>query len=406
MRHVYNSTGHELKLPDIDRGEGVYLYDSGGKRYMDLESGVWCMSVGHSHPRVLAAMARQSGSLVQAGFNYSNPIVDDAAALALRIAGMKDGKCVFLCSGSEGIEYSRQVAKHLTGKPTSITLHDSYLGAYASVRDRDTGWHLFDWTACEHCNQGDKRGDHGTEDRANGARRSGRCDPGCECLQAIPDTISDFVFEPGSAGGFVRFPPVSLIRNIVDRVKASGGKIIANEVTTGIGRTGKWFGFQHYGIEPDMVAMGKGIGNGYPVSVAAMNRATVDELEAKPFHYAQSHQNDPLGAAVVKEVIDVIEEHDLIADAARKGELFLRQLRGVVDGAIALAVRGRGLMFAVNLVDEKATDEIHSRLTANGFLVGNRSTALRIDPPLITTEEQFSTFVDALKAEISAADNR
>ena len=81
-------------------------------------------------------------------------------------------------------------------------------------------------------------------------------------------------------------------------VRENDGKIIANEVTTGIGRTGKWFGYQHYDIEPDLIAIGKGIGNGYPVSIALINERTLRELDRKPFHYSQSHQNDPLRASI------------------------------------------------------------------------------------------------------------
>jgi len=384
MEHIYNCTGHDLLIPDVVDSEGVYLVDQAGKRYMDLESGVWCASVGHKNERVNAVIKDQLDRVIHAGFCYANPKNESAAETVLSLTGFEKGKCVFLCSGSEAIELSRQIAKHLSGEKKSMTLHDSYLGSYSSVTDRSQGWYLFDWRECETCAQKET------------------CDPDCEALQAIPADVSEFIFEPGSASGFVRFPPKALIEHIVRIVRGNGGWIIANEVTTGIGRTGKWFGYQHYDIEPDMVAMGKGIGNGYPVSVAALRGSVLEALtnKGKPFKYMQSHQNDPLGAAVVSEVIAVIQDDDLIAKAAQKGRRFLTQLESLVDGETILAVRGRGLMFAVDLADEDVADRIYRRLIERGYIVCNRGTAFRIDPPLIITEDEFAEFIHVFRSSV------
>ncbi|MBN1883181.1 MAG: aminotransferase class III-fold pyridoxal phosphate-dependent enzyme [Deltaproteobacteria bacterium] len=380
MKHVYLSTGHELKIPNIVDNEGVYLFDDTGNRYMDLESGTWCISVGHKNERINKAIMRQIGTVMHTGFCYSNQVLEESSKAVLYITNFGDGKCVFLCSGSEAIEISRQISKHLSGKNMSMTLHDSYLGAYASVTDRTRNWYVFDWERCKTCG------------------KNGECDPSCDAIQDIPEEISDFIFEPGSSSGFVRFPPRAMIQNIVHRVRDNNGKIIANEVTTGIGRTGMWFGYQHYDIEPDFVAMGKGIGNGYPVSVAAINPTAVDELERRPFKYAQSHQNDPLGAAVVGEVIREIEENGLISRAKEKGPRFLDKLTSLVDNETILDVRGRGMMFAVDLVGEDTANEIYDKLIRRGYIVGNRGRSFRIDPPLILTETEFDGFIDAFEA--------
>lgn len=386
MKHVYGCTGHELKIPDIVDSQGVYLFDDKGKRYMDLESGVWCISIGHQNERVNNIIAKQVGSLMHAGFCYSNPILEKSSKSILELTRFIDGKCVFLCSGSEAIEISRQISKHLSSiKNVSMTLHDTYLGAYVSATDRTEGWYIFDWDPCKTC------------------RKNDRCDPYCEALQKIPEDISDFVFEPGSSSGFVRFPPKALIQNLVGMVRKRNGKIIANEVTTGVGRTGKWFGYQHYDIEPDLIAMGKGIGNGYPVSVTAINKATVNELEMKPFKYAQSHQNDPLGAAVVREVIREIEKYDLITTAEQKGSRFLSRLESLVDNKVVLDVRGRGMMFAMDLKNNDLAEGIYGELINRGYIIGLRGASFRIDPPLILSEAEFDGFIDAMKAVIASA---
>ncbi len=382
MEHVYSCTGHELKIPNIVASQGVYVFGDQGKRFMDLESGVWCMSIGHNNEQINKTITKQVDALIHAGFCYSSQILEESAKSILEITNFSNGKCVFLCSGSEAIEIARQISKHLTGKKVSMTLHDSYLGAYVSVTDRTSGWYVFNWDPCKTCRQSDK------------------CDIFCDALQNIPEDISDFVFEPGSSSGFVGFPPIALIQNIVKIIRNNNGRIIANEVTTGVGRTGKWFGYRHYDIEPDLIAIGKGIGNGYPVSVTVINQAAVTELEMKPFKYAQSHQNDPLGAAVVRAVIREIENNDLITKAERKGFTFLSQLESLVDHDIILEVRGRGMMFAMDLPNKILAEAIYSDLIEQGYIIGNRGGSFRIDPPLIITETEFGDFIDAFKAVI------
>ena len=387
MKNVFNCTGHELKIPNIVDSEGVYLFDENEKRYMDLESGVWCTALGHKNERINGIIKRQIDSIMHTGFCYSNEILDEAAKSILSITNFEGGKSVFLSSGSEAIEILRQITKHVTGKQRTLTLHDAYFGSYSSVIDRGEGWYSFNWENCQTC-----------------LKKDG-CDFTCEALQEIPDDISEFIFEPGSASGFVRFPPKALIQNMANIVRKNGGMIIANEVTTGIGRTGKWFGYQHYGIEPDMVSIGKGIGNGYPVSVAVLSQAIVKDLEEKPFKYSQSHQNDPLGAAVVREVIQAIEDNNLIANAEKKGEAFLSQLASLVDSEIVLGVRGRGLMFAVDLVSEQVGDEIYDELIEKGYIVCNRGSLFRIDPPLTINEEEFGEFIDAFTVIVASKKN-
>ncbi len=379
MGKVYNSTNHTIEIPNIVRCDGIYLFDDKGKRYMDLESGVWCASLGHGNSRINDCIKKQIDAFMHAGFCYSGGIVEEAADSVLSVTGFDNGNCVFLCSGSEAIELARQISKHITGRKRSMTLHDSYLGSYSSVTDRNRNWYIFNWEECSRCPDKDS------------------CDTGCKKLMDIPGDISEFIFEPGSSSGFVRFPPKPLIQNIISRVRSQGGKIIANEVTTGTGRTGKWFGYDHYQIEPDMVAIGKGIGNGYPVSVTAINERTVRELEKSTFRYMQSHQNDPLGAAIVNEVIKIINDEALIPKAGIKGVRFFEMLRSLKDNINVTDVRGRGLMFAVDICDEATGDRLFKKLIDRGYIVGNRKSLFRIDPPLTVNEDEIIEFINEFK---------
>ena len=131
------------------------------------------------------------------------------------------------------------------------------------------------------------------------------------------------------------------------------------------------------------------------MSVAVLGESIARDLENSPFKYFQSHQNDPLGAAIVKEVIDCIEETGLISEARRNGTRFVRQLEQLADGEILNGVRGRGLMMAVDVCDKKRTEHICSELISKGFIVGNRGSLIRIDPPLTITENEFDMFLEA-----------
>ncbi|MBC8442400.1 MAG: aminotransferase class III-fold pyridoxal phosphate-dependent enzyme [Deltaproteobacteria bacterium] len=381
MKNILGCTGHKLRVPDIVDCYGVYLFDTTGKRYMDLESGIWCTSLGHKNIRINNVIKKQLDSIMHAGFCYSSDLVDNAAKTILSVTGLKNGRCVFLSSGSEAVEILRQAAKHIVKNSKTLVLHDAELGAYDSLSDREHGWYDFEWKNCDKCTD------------------NSVCDLHSKELDKIPEDVTEFIFEPGSDAGLVGFPPKALIQEIVSLIRGNGGKIIANEVTTGIGRTGKWFGYQHYDINPDMIALGKGIGNGYPVSAAVFSESVISELHT--FKYSQSHQNDPMGAAVANEVINTIIDDGLIEDAARKGEIFLSQLKTLERSKIN--IRGRGLMFAIDFMSKKTAEKIYNGLIESGYIVCNRGAFLRIDPPLIITENEFGKFMKTLSSLVDQA---
>jgi acetylornithine aminotransferase len=301
---------------------------------------------------------------------------------------MVDGKCIFLCSGSEAVEYGVRVAQALSKQPLMLTMHDSYFGAYGSAHRREaSAWFSFDWSACSHCDQADD------------------CSKGCEHWETIPfDQIGGFLFEPGSSSGLVRFPPDKLISAIVGKIKSRDGLLLVNEVTTGMGRTGEWFGYQHYGLAPDIVAMGKGLGNGYPVSATVLAAPVAERLEEHPVPYAQSHMNDPLGAVVARTVIGVIRKEGLIqrgrAMAARLAE-GMEAIRARSDCIQAL--RWRGPMMAVDVCDDEhanRTTRTHRALIQSGYIIAQRPglNVLRLDPALTIDEADVAGFLETLGA--------
>ena len=305
MNHILKC--HDIVKTDFVRGENYYLYDSQGKRYIDLESGIWCTNLGNSHPRINQVMKAQIDKVIHLGTRYPNVLAEDSAMDILNIIGIDSGKCIFLSSGSEAVEFGVQIARRITKKQYLLTFLNSYLAAYGSSgRKSSDEWCLINWDL------------------------PGLSDP-LGCLEGIPfEKIAAFVFEPGGSGsGFVKFPPKQLVQDIAQFVKQGGGLIVVNEITTGMGRTGRWFGFQHYGIQPDIVCLGKALGNVYPVSAVAMNQSIAEELEHSGFHYVQSHQNDPLGCAIAREVIAILRDENWIEKGNSTGTYFLEELKRV-----------------------------------------------------------------------------
>jgi acetylornithine/N-succinyldiaminopimelate aminotransferase len=384
MKHVFWNIGHKLTLPNIIKGEGCYLYDDNNKKYVDMESGVWCTPLGHCHPGVTQVIKAQAERIVHTGYCYSSAVVEAAAQGILSVTGLNNGSCVFLSSGSEAVEFGIQALHSISDKTKLLTLSDSFLGSYGSAKkSRSEEWFLFDWSPCTNCS------------------KSAECDQSCTYLKNIPfDQVGAFVFEPGSSSGLVRFPPKALIQNIVKKIKKNNGFVQINEITTGIGRTGKWFGFQHYDLEPDIVSLGKGLGNGYPVSSVAMSKHVKKILDERSFYYQQSHQNDPLGCAVAKQVITIIREQGIIEKCRKSGYYLLKELLKIKDkNPIICDVRGRGLMIAVEFdssLDISLMDKIWSLCLDQGYIIARRPglRVFRIDPPLIIEKKVIDDFLE------------
>ena len=156
---------------------------------------------------------------------------------------------------------------------------------------------------------------------------------------------------------------------------------MVNEVTTGLGKTGKLFGYQHYNIKPDIIAMGKALGNGYPISGVVMSKNIASLVEGKKFKYAQSHQNNPLGCAIANKVIDIFISDDMVFASIVKGEFLLKSLEKI-NSPLVKDIRGRGLMCAIKLNYDGLTEIIFDRMFDKGFAIGTtpKANVLRFSP--------------------------
>lgn len=371
-----NATPYPVYNEDITAAKGCYVYDGSGRRWADMEAGVWCAALGHGHEAVNQALVLQLEQVAHSGYRASQPVVRRAAQSLLDILGMGAGQCVFLSSGSEAVELAVQAAMRMApeDKPHVLCLQDFFLSSYGQSASRpDARWISLPMP-----------GETGWQ----------------EAIDRLPfDRIGVFAFEPGNASGTVRLPGREAIREIVRRVRGAGGLVVADEVTTGMGRTGKWFGFEHYGFTPDIVACGKGLGNGYPVSAVALGEGLAERLLATGFRYAQSHQNDPLGCAVVQAVIGAMQAEDVLRRAAEMGAYFLAGLEGLAARHPLIAqVRGRGLMLAVELAEGAPLEAIHRQLYERGYVAGMNlpRNVLRAYPPLVVEKETVDGFLDAM----------
>jgi len=365
--------------PNIVSSDNCYVVDENGKRYVDFEAGVWCLSLGHNNSRINNAIINQLNTLAHVGYRYTSKIVDEAAAKVLEILDFTDGKCVFLSSGSEAVEFGVQLAKRIMDKPYFVYINNFFLSSYgiSSTRNKEE-WFPLDLSAY-----------NGNPD---------------EFLKNVPfDKIGAFIFEPGNASGTVNLPPKALIKAIEQKIKEFAGIIVVDEVTTGTGRTGKWFGFEHYDMSPDIVSFGKGIGNGHPVSVIALTKSIADKAEKSDFRYAQSHQDDPLGCAVVNEVIDVIKSNGYIERSAQMGLILENELKSLLEKHKCIKeVRGIGLMYVMEFWrnDNLPLEKIHQELFDMGYIVGVTVTPavnlLRFYPPLTIEESHIRGITKAI----------
>lgn len=336
MNEALRKTGYEIFDIDAIKGEGCYVYDENSKKYLDFESGVWCCALGHNNSTINNAIKNQIDKITHTGYTFINKLANTSSKKILDSLGIS-GKCSFLSSGTEAVELAVKIGKTVSNEKLMLVLSDQYFGSYGSAMKKDSNeFYTLDYNECKTCDTNEE------------------CKLSCPVLLKIPfDKIDTFLFEPGGKGGLAIFPPKGLINNLAKIILRKNGFIIVNEVTTGLGRTGKWYGFQHYNINPDIIALGKILGNGYPVSAVAINAKTSDKLDSCKFLYGQSHSNDPLGCIVAGKVIDTLKNEGLIKRSYEIGEFFYKNLLETLRiSSLVKEVRGRGMIICVEFTKE------------------------------------------------------
>lgn len=355
----------------ITKSKNCYLTDSEGKRYIDFEAGVWCTNIGHNNKQIIKRINRQIKETIHHGYHFRNNYAEELSVKLQKLIGLENGASVFLSSGSEAVNLSITLAKHLTGRDNILKIDNSYLSAYGFGQISAYNKSLINI----------KYNDIDVINNINFKN------------------IAAFVIETGGASvEMVRFPDMEFINKLVKICRENGCLIIAEEVTTGFGRLGRWFGFQHYNFMPDMVVAGKALGNGYPISSVTISSTLASQFEQNTFRYAQSHQNDPLGCAIALETINYIETHNLIDKTNKTGSYFKKQLETLQfkNPEKIKEIRARGLMIAMEFKESIDGELISKQLFESGFVVGFKMNTLRFLPPLIIKKNDIDKLIQKL----------
>ena len=360
----------------LDHGSGSWVWDVDGNRYLDFLAGVAVNSLGHAHPVFVEAVSRQAGRMAHIS-NYfaSEPQVELAERLQRLSGAGSRGRAYFGNSGAEANEAAFKLARlHRRGDRTRVlTLTDSFHG-------RSMG-------ALALTGKPAMRSDF--EPVPGGVEHIA---PSIEALEhAIDGTVAALMVEPvlGEAG--VRDLPPGFLRRARELTSEHGALLIVDEIQTGSGRTGRWFGFQHEGILPDAITIAKGIGGGVPIG----SLVTFGEASRLfgPGQHGSTFGGNPLATATANAVLGEIERAGLVENAARRGD----QLRARIDGirsSLVTELRGRGLLIGVGLVAPIA-HRLVAASQALGLIVNapNPST-IRVAPPLIIGDEEIDAFID------------
>lgn len=391
---------------ELVRGDGVYVFDADGRRYVDMYNNVPC--VGHGNPRVAEAMARQQATLNV----HSRYLHEGAIEFAERLVSLHgDGieSVVFSCSGTEANEVALHLARTVTGNRgivcSNATYHGNSEAVFALTRASTEP------AACPEIRaipfpekyrpieQG--RDDAALADAYLSQLRTAidsLADAGIGCAAVIFCSIFANEGLPDIPGGFMS--------RAAEMVRAAGGLVIADEVQAGYGRTGHWWGYQETGFEPDVVVTGKPMGNGLPLAATAASKTLIDKFRGAT-RYFNTCASSPLQAAAGMAVLDVLESDGLIENSAEVGA----SLKAALTERMARCdwigdVRGTGLFLGVDLVtdtttkkpDQQRAVDVANRLKEKGFLTANagaHANIIKIRPPLVFATEQSNAFLQA-----------
>ena len=401
----------------IERGEGLYVWDVEGNKYLDFFGGILVTSVGHGHPKVLERVKAQIDRIVHTSTLYLH---ENIIALAEKLADIAPGDLstsFFTNSGTEANETAVMLAKAYTGSHEIIALRNSYSGRSALAMNL-TG--IAAWRPVGSEIPGIKHAMAPYCYRCPLKATYPQC--GVACAEDVEDVIrtstsgriAAFIAEPiQGVGGFVT-PPPEYFPAVAEIVRKYDGLLIIDEVQTGFGRTGKyWFGIQHWDVEPDIITMAKGIANGFPLGATITRPHIAAELPKRGLSISTFGGN-PVSSAAALATIEVMEEEAPPERVAELGALLRAGLDEMAEKyPIIGEVRGKGLMQGVELVADRATKEPSAQAAAmmldatkaRGLLIGKGGAfgnVLRIAPPLTVDEDQIREALEILDHAFAA----
>jgi len=416
-RYVTTSFVAAIEPVVVDRAEGATVWDADGTQYLDGFAGIAVNNAGHRHPRVVAAVRDQVEGVIHAGtYIYHVPVVGELAEKLAAVTPGRLQKTFFGNSGAEGIETAMRLAKAFTGRHEFITLTHSFHGRTAGTlsitgnkaRKTRGGPYLpgIAFAPAPYI----YRNPFGSDDPETVAERCAEMVEWAIDYQSSGD-VAAFIAEPVMGEGGILVPPASYFRRVKEVLDRRGILFIADEVQSGFGRTGELFAINHFGVEPDILVMAKGIADGFPLSATIARAEIADSL--RPGEHLSTFGGNPVSCAAALANLAVMEEERLPAEAARKGERVLARLRDLAARHDLIGdVRGLGLMIGIELVTDRTTKEpaakeaaaVRRRCREVGLLVGvggQAGNVVRLQPPLVITDAELDRALETLDQALS-----
>ena len=395
------------------KAEGLYVYDADGKRYTDFTCGIGVTNTGHCHPKVVEAIREQAGSLIFGQMNiFIPPVTVKLAETLNEFTPASIDNYFFSNSGAEAVEASVKLARHATGKKNLIVFQGSFHGRTAQTMAMTTSKYIY------RINYQPLPGGvfvapypyayyYGWDEEETTAFCLKQLDHVLHG-QSKPEETAAIMIEPVlGEGGYVP-APVGFMQELRKLCTEHNILLIVDEVQSGFGRTGKFFGFEHAGIEPDVIVMAKGLGSGVPISGIASRRELMDKW-IPGSHGGTYGGGSAIAAAAAVATLNVIREEKLAENAAARGEQLTKGLRALQKRYPVIGdVRGHGLMVGTEFKDKDITKVVHQACLKRDLLLltcGTYENIIRWIPPLIVTEAQInealSIFEEALKEATS-----
>jgi taurine--2-oxoglutarate transaminase len=416
------------------RAEGAYFWDQQGKRYLDMTSQAGFANIGLREPRVIEAIARQATQLPTI-YGFASTAKLELAEQILALLPDSYARVFFGCNGADAVEAALKAARSVTGRQGIVAFWNEYHGASmgASSVTGTLGWPATTRSAVPgtvlvpgpYHYRSPLRGTTQEEtDEATVAYLRKTIE------QHGPEMFAAVIAEPFTTGGGAILPRPAFWRGVRALCDEFEMLLIADEIVTGFGRTGRWFARDHYKYEPDIICLGKGLSSGYlPLSAAVFKQEVAQHFEHQPFNHGMTYTGHPICCAAAAACIDVIAEDGLVDNAARMGD----RMRRLVDELSRRhpcvgAAETLGLFSTIELVEDpdKRTAfgeidplfpegggspapvpaQVAGSMRSQGIIVRGTSAALKISPPLIVGVEQLETTFDALDDLLTSVDKR
>lgn len=440
--HVWHSlSGHrDERQPAplmVQKAEGVWVTDDHGQRYLDGMAGLWCVNVGYGREQIARAAYDELRERTYAPLSRAHP---RSVQLAAELDGLLGGgwSMVFSNSGSEGNEAAFKIARQYhtqRGEASRWKIisryrayHGQTLGALAATgqAQRKLAYEPLA-PGFLHVMPPDPYRYAGDEDLDAYGRRCAR-ELEDKIVFELAETVAAVIMEPIITGGGVLIPPDSYLPAVADICHRHGVLLIIDEVICGFGRTGRWFGFEHAGIRPDMITMAKGLTSGYfPLAATAIREEIFAAFPARGnerFRHVNTFGGHPGGCAVALANLSILRDENLVERSASIGDRLQNDLERLRDSPLVGDVRGRGLLAGIELVSDKTTrrpaSDAHivaviAACARRGLLIGRNAdtvagldNVLTVSPPLILDEDQAAMIVDVLEeslAEVAQAES-